>query len=624
MVAGADDRPIGLVSFWDRAIPHEAAELSIWIGQGHRDEGNGTEALSLALRYGFTQLSLHKIYLRVLDYNARAIRAYEKVGFRVEGHLREEMNVQGEWHDLIYMGVLEAEFAAAEAGGAAPSGPGAAAAGGRRAGVMEYAAGGPSPARQRPRRARPAGAGWEREGSNSMASGAGLGTANVGAVWRGAATRRSWPALPLLGVAAAACGGGGSSATGQAEAAPVTLDWWNETDMDQPAEEAIKADWAQRFPRITLQPTKVPYGDYTKKILTVLVADTAPDVTYTHQDWTATFAQKKVVAPLDELVKRDRTLKLSDYYPAAIDFQRWGGKLYGLSWIMEGSTLFYNRNLIEQAGLEDPNALDKRGQWTFERLPGSPQPPDPPDRQPAARLGLDAGRHGQDVQLPGYRLGLRRRGPHPGRDEAGPAVPARRRSPHLAGGELPAAPDHRRRSGLARGDRRHRADRLRARQPPALHAHRRGRWGNVYFPVGRNGRRAHRAGCSGHGIVAQSKKEAPAWELVKHLSQQGNRHRHGPQLRRPPVAGGGGGQGVGRHGAAVGGRGDVRPAGQDDQGDGPATGARRGQRRSTAGRATRPSPSRKSRPGGPGDGQGRHGAGGEELRADRGRGDALG
>ena len=125
MGVGADDRPIGLVSFWDRAIPHEAAELSIWIGQGHRDEGNGTEALSLALRYGFTQLSLHKIYLRVLDYNARAIRAYEKVGFRVEGHLREEMNVQGEWHDLIYMGVLEAEFAAAEAGGAAPSGPGA-------------------------------------------------------------------------------------------------------------------------------------------------------------------------------------------------------------------------------------------------------------------------------------------------------------------------------------------------------------------------------------------------------------------------------------------------------------------------------------------------------------------
>ena len=51
-----------------------------------------------------------------------------------------------------------------------------------------------------------------------MASGAGLGTARAAAVWRGAATRRAWLALPLLGVAAAAPRAGGPSATGQAEA----------------------------------------------------------------------------------------------------------------------------------------------------------------------------------------------------------------------------------------------------------------------------------------------------------------------------------------------------------------------------------------------------------------------
>ncbi|HVG96190.1 MAG TPA: extracellular solute-binding protein, partial [Chloroflexota bacterium] len=314
-----------------------------------------------------------------------------------------------------------------------------------------------------------------------------------------------------------------AAATGQAEAAPVTLDWWNETDMDQPAEEAIKADWAQRFPRITLQPTKVPYGDYTKKILTVLVADTAPDVTYTHQDWTATFAQKRVVAPLDELVKRDRTLKLSDYYPAAIDFQRWGGKLYGLSWIMEGSTLFYNRNLIEQAGLEDPNALDKRGQWTLERFQ------DHLNR--LARLTVNQQRvwgwtqgvtgkmssyldtiwaFGAEALTPdGMKLALQ----SPPAVEALTWLVANYQQRLTTAGD----PDSRGvtvdtgRIGFVRANRLH------------FTLNDGGRWGNVYFPVGRNGKRAHRAGCSGHGIVAQSKKEAPAWELVKHLSQQGNR-----------------------------------------------------------------------------------------------------
>ena len=84
-----------------------------------------TEALRLALRYAFTELKLHKVYLRVLDYNERAVRAYQKVGFQVEGTLREEMFVNGRWHDLIYMGLLELEFAAAEAAAEAAAGAGA-------------------------------------------------------------------------------------------------------------------------------------------------------------------------------------------------------------------------------------------------------------------------------------------------------------------------------------------------------------------------------------------------------------------------------------------------------------------------------------------------------------------
>ncbi|HEX2038079.1 MAG TPA: GNAT family protein [Chloroflexota bacterium] len=112
VVLGPQEQPIGLVSLWDRAVPHEAAELSIWIGRGYRDGGYGTEALSLALRYAFEDLKLHKVYLRVLEYNRRAIRTYEKCGFRPEGVLREEMKVDGHWHDLIYMGVLAHEFSA--------------------------------------------------------------------------------------------------------------------------------------------------------------------------------------------------------------------------------------------------------------------------------------------------------------------------------------------------------------------------------------------------------------------------------------------------------------------------------------------------------------------------------
>ncbi len=104
------ETPIGLISLWDRTIPHKGAELSVWIGAAHRNGGNGTEALRLALRYAFGDLGLHKVYLRVLDYNVRAIRAYEKCGFVREGIERESANVAGEWHDDVMIAILEPEY----------------------------------------------------------------------------------------------------------------------------------------------------------------------------------------------------------------------------------------------------------------------------------------------------------------------------------------------------------------------------------------------------------------------------------------------------------------------------------------------------------------------------------
>ena len=110
VLQGPAGRIMGLLSFWERAVPHHAAELSIWLARDYRGHGYGTDAVLLGVRHIFKRFRLHKIYLRVLWYNTTAIRCYERCGFRKEGRLREEMCVEGVWHDLIYMGVLRSEF----------------------------------------------------------------------------------------------------------------------------------------------------------------------------------------------------------------------------------------------------------------------------------------------------------------------------------------------------------------------------------------------------------------------------------------------------------------------------------------------------------------------------------
>ncbi len=71
--------------------------------------GYGSEAIRLLLRYGFETMRLHRIDLRVLEYNVRAIRAYEKCGFVREGVEREAALVDGRWHNDVLMAILEQE-----------------------------------------------------------------------------------------------------------------------------------------------------------------------------------------------------------------------------------------------------------------------------------------------------------------------------------------------------------------------------------------------------------------------------------------------------------------------------------------------------------------------------------
>lgn len=73
-------------------------------------QGFGTEAMRLLAAHAFDGVGLHRLGCRVLDFNARAISAYEKVGFVVEGRERESALIGGEWHDDLILGLLDRDL----------------------------------------------------------------------------------------------------------------------------------------------------------------------------------------------------------------------------------------------------------------------------------------------------------------------------------------------------------------------------------------------------------------------------------------------------------------------------------------------------------------------------------
>ncbi len=87
------------------------AELGIVIAKKEDwDKGFGTDAVLTLLDFAFNRMNLHRIYLRVWDYNLRAIRSYEKCGLKKEGVLRAGHFDDGKYHDVILMGILKEEF----------------------------------------------------------------------------------------------------------------------------------------------------------------------------------------------------------------------------------------------------------------------------------------------------------------------------------------------------------------------------------------------------------------------------------------------------------------------------------------------------------------------------------
>lgn len=89
---------------------NRVATVGIFLGKPFWNQGYGTEALRVLIDFIFMEMNIHKVKLNVYSFNKRGIRCYEKLGFKIEGVLREEIFREGQYHDELIMGILFAEW----------------------------------------------------------------------------------------------------------------------------------------------------------------------------------------------------------------------------------------------------------------------------------------------------------------------------------------------------------------------------------------------------------------------------------------------------------------------------------------------------------------------------------
>ena len=110
------EEPLGIVTLTgSRYGPSETsrardAELAYWFHPDHHGRGYGSDAAARMVRYAFEDRNLRRLSARIGSFNDASAGLLESLGFEHEGTQREAGWFRGEYHDMLWYGLLREEW----------------------------------------------------------------------------------------------------------------------------------------------------------------------------------------------------------------------------------------------------------------------------------------------------------------------------------------------------------------------------------------------------------------------------------------------------------------------------------------------------------------------------------
>jgi multiple sugar transport system substrate-binding protein len=125
--------------------------------------------------------------------------------------------------------------------------------------------------------------------------------------------------------------------------------WWT-PNWGEPRARELAAKFEAANPDIKVNLEITVSDGLPARIQTALVSGSPPDLIEAQHGWVAPYAQAGLVLPLDDVLQ-DK----DDYIPAALDYDTWDGKLWGIPYRIETHGVIYNRGKFKDAGLDPDN-----------------------------------------------------------------------------------------------------------------------------------------------------------------------------------------------------------------------------------------------------------------------------
>lgn len=101
-----ENKMIGTCGFTRFHMHHDCGEVGYVINPAYRGRGIACEAVQTVMRFGFSNLGLHRIEAKYMDGNEASRRVMEKVGMTFEGMRRDEMLIKGSYRNIGVCSIL--------------------------------------------------------------------------------------------------------------------------------------------------------------------------------------------------------------------------------------------------------------------------------------------------------------------------------------------------------------------------------------------------------------------------------------------------------------------------------------------------------------------------------------
>ncbi|MGI9862256.1 sugar ABC transporter substrate-binding protein [Moorella naiadis] len=170
--------------------------------------------------------------------------------------------------------------------------------------------------------------------------------------------KKRWLFLVMAALVAAmimsACGQKGQSTSGNNSQEKIEITFVNSVTAEEATKQQmldVIKEFEKQNPNIKIKNVPIPVSDEQSQLTVMSTGGNAPDIAQVHNDVAISLAAMGALEPVDNLLSKEY---LDDVYKKSYDFSLYNGKHYYIPWINTTLGFWYNRKLMQEAGL-DPN-----------------------------------------------------------------------------------------------------------------------------------------------------------------------------------------------------------------------------------------------------------------------------